>query len=412
MMGAYYAPHHVYIHFPYCLYKCHYCDFNSHAREAGEVPVGRYTDALIAEIRVRAKRCASSHASFASKVASDPAAAFFGPEIQSVFFGGGTPSLMSPGEVARVLKELSAHAPLAKDVEITLEANPGTLTPETLEGFLLAGVNRISIGLQSLADENLARFGRIHTAKQGMQAVRLAQDAGFKRVNADLIFGFPGQTLPHWQSDLKNAVDLGTGHLSCYALTAEEGTRFTKELRQGRWQETEGGVFADMLEFTHDFLSRTHPPYEISNFAKRGEECRHNLGYWRYHSYLGLGAGACSQFVMPATHETPTQIIRTTNHKAPDHYIGTVEQGTCFTREAIPSRTAMGEFMMMGLRLEKGVSKQEFEKVFGCSIETIFAPVIDRQVKEGGLNRTADRLFPTRQGVFLNNSLVVPYLGG
>lgn len=411
MMGAYYAPHHVYIHFPYCLYKCHYCDFNSHAREVGAVPARRYADALIAEICARAGHEGPSRESSQATVNPDPAVAFFGAPIRSVFFGGGTPSLMPPGEVARVLQQLAAHAPLAKDVEITLEANPGTLTPETLEGFRWAGVNRISIGLQSLADENLARFGRIHTAKQGMQAVRLAQNAGFKRVNADLIFGFPGQTLSQWRSDLERAVDLGTGHLSCYALTAEEGTRFTQELRQGRWQETESGLFADMLEFTHDFLFRTHPPYEISNFAKPGSECRHNLGYWRYHSYLGLGAGACSQFVMPASHETPAQVIRTTNHQAPDHYMRTVEQGECFTREAIPSRTAMGEFMMMGLRLEKGILKLEFERIFGSSIETIFAPVIDRQLQEGGLNRKADRLFPTRRGVFLNNGLVIPYLG-
>ena len=214
--------HHLYIHFPYCLYKCHYCDFNSYALEPSEIPYDAYTEALSLELAVR------------QQMNVDSGPYFFSPdtEIKTIFFGGGTPSLMPQIQIQKILAAVRKYFVISEEAEITLECNPGTLNPQTLAGFKESGINRISIGVQSFNDKYLARFGRIHTGKEAEQAISMALELGID-VSGDLIFGFPGQTLKEWQQDLTILSQYDLSHASCYALTAEPGTQYYQNIKQG-----------------------------------------------------------------------------------------------------------------------------------------------------------------------------------
>jgi oxygen-independent coproporphyrinogen-3 oxidase len=386
------TPAHLYIHFPYCLYKCRYCDFNSYAYERAEIPGTRYAAALVGEIRKR-------------RTISDEGGDGFlknGTELATLFFGGGTPSLMNPKDVTAVLEEIGRTHPAASDAEITLESNPGTVNTDAFRAFREAGINRVSIGVQSFHDKYLGRFGRIHTGDEALRAIDAARSAGFSRVSCDLIFGFPGQTLDEWRADLARAFSLGLKHVSCYALTAEAGTEFAAEVRRGAFVETDPDLFADMQELTYEMTAEVGlSAYEISNFAVPGEECRHNLAYWRSRSYVGLGAGGVSQFV------STERVVRQTNHKVPDHYIRTLaEGGEFYVAESVGRVDAMKEFVMMGLRLRDGISLSEFLARFGSCLEESCAGVIARHVAEGSLILEADRLRPTRTGFLRNNAVV------
>lgn len=391
----FFAPHHVYIHFPYCLYKCHYCDFNSFATERSDIPFSPYTDALLQEMTLR-KRLYEKTGTY-----------FFPPgtQIDTIFLGGGTPSLFSAEGISRVLTALSRYFHLASDVEITLEANPGTIDLPKLQEFRAAGVNRISLGVQSLEDKYLGAFGRIHTGTEALSALDAALLAGFERVNADLIFGFPRQTLKEWQTDVATILKLGLKHLSCYSLMAEPGTIFTRDVKAGKIQETHPEVFADMLEWTHECLSQAGlPSYEISNFAKVGEESRHNQAYWDFHSYLGLGAGACGQNVVL---ESDPSVCRTVNIKSPDLYQEKIKQGSDFFNvENVDSATAMKEFALMGLRAREGLSGENFRILFATDLVSIFGPAITEHIQKGNLFWCESHLKPTRRGLFLNNTVV------
>lgn len=394
------TPAHLYIHYPYCLYKCRYCDFNSYAYEAGEIPQTRYARTLISEIRRRREISERGGDGFLRD----------GAEIATVFFGGGTPSLMNPDDAELVLAEAAGTNYAAPDVEITLESNPGTVTREKFREFRRAGINRVSLGVQSFHDKYLGRFGRIHTGGEASNAIGAALSAGFERVSCDLMFGFPGQTLAEWRSDLERAFDFGLKHISCYALTAEEGTSYAAEIRKGEWRETDPDLFADMQELTYDMTAAAGlAAYEISNFAVPGEECRHNLAYWRTRPYVGLGAGAVSQFVSDAGGESSGSpfLVRQTDHKAPDHYMRTVKDGTdFFVSESVGRADAMKEFVMMGLRLRDGISLQDFEARFGSCLEKSCAGVIAKRVADGSLLREGGRLRPTRLGFLRNNAVV------
>lgn len=393
-------PGHIYIHFPYCLYKCHYCDFNSHAWEQGKIPHQEYVIALLTELNHRKNLFEAEGRHFYAA----------GTEIGTVFFGGGTPSLMRPGDVEKILTELQRFFVFTGDVEITIEANPGTVTQKKLDDFCSAGVNRLSLGVQSLHDAYLARFGRIHTADEAINAIKSALCSQITNISTDLIFGFPGQTLAEWKSDLHAVLEFRLNHLSCYALTAEPDTIYSRQLAQRNLSETKPDVFADMLETTYELTdNRGISAYEISNFARPGFACRHNLAYWKYESYLGLGAGACSNWV------DPLKVIRTINHKSPQIYIGrgkkffvpcAVQNNSLFHTETIELKTAMKEFMMMGLRLKTGVGGNGFRKKFGVSLEDVFEDQLKQAIALGLLVEENNCYCPTQQGFSLNNRLV------
>lgn len=407
---------HIYIHYPYCLYKCHYCDFNSHAYAKNDIPQNQYTQALLAELQRRRENFTESGTGFFAD----------GTKIKTIFFGGGTPSLMNPRDLEKILDALRAIFIFADDIEITLESNPGTVTLEKFRDFKSTGVTRVSLGVQSLHDQYLSKFGRIHTAREAHDAVEFAVAAGFQRVSTDLIYGFPNQTLNEWQKDLDEMLSWNLGHVSCYALTAEEGTEFAKSVKNQLVAETNSDLFADFQERTYACMAEAgRCAYEVSNFAIPGEESRHNLAYWNYESYLGLGAGACSQFVAPLTRPSDTlsprgegrvrgAVIRCTNHKAPEHYMRTVTSAKSFyTTEIIDQTTAMKEFVMMGLRLQNGVDQKRFQDLFQKSFSEVFAKAIAQNLENGRLvyekavaPTNGDPLRVTQNGFLMNHALV------
>lgn len=390
--GAFVTPAHLYIHYPYCLYKCRYCDFNSYAYERTRIPQSHYAGALVGEIRARRG---------ISDVGGD---GLFenGNELATIFFGGGTPSLMNPRDVASLLEEMGRSNSLAAGAEITLESNPGTVNTDVFRAFRAAGINRVSLGVQSFHDRYLGRFGRIHTGEEALHAIDAALAAGFSRVSCDLIFGFPGQTISEWREDLARALSLGLKHVSCYALTAEAGTEFAAEVRKGAFLETDPDLFADMQDLTYEMTATAGlDAYEISNFAVPGQECRHNLAYWRSRSYVGLGAGGVSQFVKA------DRVVRQTNHKAPDHYMRTLAEGREFHAvESVGRVDAMKEFVMMGLRLRDGISLEEFAGRFDVRLEASCSGVIAKRIADGSLILDNGFLRPTRTGFLRNNAVV------
>lgn len=421
--GLLYSPNHIYIHFPYCLYKCHYCDFNSHAYDEGQIPRDDYVKSLLRELDWRRDRLQKTGDSCFVD----------GVNIDTIFFGGGTPSLMNASDVEVILKKLSRHFVFSKNIEVTLEANPGTLTKTKLEDFARAGINRVSVGVQSLNPAYLERYGRIHTAEAAREVLRWLGGGAVPRASADLIYGFPGQALADWQSELKEITIFGLTHLSCYALTVEEGTKLARQVRDGEIEAPDSDLQAQMQEWTYEFLNDAgFEAYEISNFAKPGFESRHNLGYWHYHSYLGLGAGAVSQFVkinpcfgdaLPILSENNESskadaVIRQTNHKAPEHYLRTIlDRKNIFVPESIDSKTAMKEYLMMGLRLQEGISVSELERLFALSFWDVFGDVACHYVKRGWIKIKEGRVSHTPQGFFYNDAVLkalfaVPLHGG
>ena len=316
----------LYIHWPFCLKKCPYCDFNSHVR--GGVDVAQWQAALLADMRHEAELAG-------------------GEELESVFFGGGTPSLMPPTLVATLLAEAERLWSFASGIEITLEANPSSVEASKFRDLAAAGVNRVSFGLQALDDEALRFLGRLHDVQEGLAALQRAQEA-FTRVSFDLIYARPGQTPEQWAQELDRAIGFGTSHLSLYQLTIETGTRFATDVRQGAFEPLAEDPAADLFELTRE---RTEvaglPAYEVSNHARPGEESRHNLTYWRYQDYIGIGPGAHGRRGGMAT----------TRHKKPENFLEAVARnghGLAAERALVP-REQGAEALLMGLRLREGV---------------------------------------------------------
>src|SRR5581483_7234117 len=374
----------LYIHIPYCVAKCPYCGFNSHA--ATSWPEDRYTAAIIAEIRHRGTQTP-----------------FAGCPVKTIFFGGGTPSLFQPASIARILESVAATCGIADDTEITLEANPGTVAERALAGFRAAGVNRIRFGAQSFNPAILKYLGRIHTAEETRSAARAARQVGFARLNLDLIFAVPGQTLADVRRDLMEAVALEPDHVSAYNLTFEPGTAFFADLQRGRIRPLDEDLQAAMYALVRDELPQQgYPMYELSNFGPRGHEARHNLSYWRGASYLGIGAGAHSFAGEGAGGR------RWWNEKLPARYLtlvegrGEAEAGS----EVIDGRTAMGEFVFLNLRLRSGLDSARFRSRFGCDFDEVFGSVAARLtaggvlLREGGWIRLSERGLEVADSVF------------
>ncbi len=326
----------LYIHWPFCLAKCPYCDFNSHVRDA--VDHAAWQSALLAEMR-------HEHSITG------------GEALESIFFGGGTPSLMPPALVERLLVEAQALWGFADGIEITLEGNPSSVEAANYAALAAAGINRVSLGLQSLDDAALRFLGRLHDAEEGLKALEVAQKH-FERVSFDLIYALPGQSVQQWQAELSRALSFGTGHLSLYQLTIEPGTKFATMVRQHDFTPLDEDASADLFTLTRSMTAAAGlPAYEISNHARPGEESRHNLTYWRYHDYAGIGPGAHGR----------RSGMATVRHKKPENWLAAVaDKGNGLSEErALSASEQVSEALLMGLRLREGVDLGQLATRFG-----------------------------------------------
>ena len=334
----------LYLHIPFCHTRCHYCDFNTYA---GILPLREpYVRALLREIAL------------AGAMARDDDGAL--RRSRTIFFGGGTPSLLSVAQIERLLNACRAHFAVDSDAEITLEANPGTLSREQLVGLRAAGVNRLSMGAQSFDAQLLQTLGRIHTPEEITQAVQYAREAGFRSINVDFMFGLPGQTMRHWQETLEQAVALRPEHLSLYSLIIEEGTPFHSWVDEGRITPGDEDLCADMYEYADDFLRAAgYENYEISNWALPGHQCRHNLTYWHNLPYIGMGAGAYSSFGGR----------RFADVRDPQEYIRILKTGRIpedeEQTELVGRAQEMSETAFLALRTAQGLHLPTFEQRFG-----------------------------------------------
>ncbi len=364
----------LYIHWPFCLAKCPYCDFNSHVRE--RIPQARFRAALRSELAWEAAR--------------------LGPRrLTSVFFGGGTPSLMEPETVAALLEDASRLFVPADDIEITLEANPTSVEAAKLAGFREAGVNRISLGVQSLDPEALARLGRQHSAEQAIAALETARRI-FPRISFDLIYARPGQTLPAWRAELRRALGLAADHLSLYQLTIEPGTAYEAAFRRGEIVLPDSDAAAALYEATAEVAGEFGlAPYEVSNYAAPGAESRHNLAYWRYQDYAGIGPGAHGRITLGGA------LLATRRHRAPEPWAERVErQGHGTTHEdPVPPTDRAREMLLMGLRLAEGVDAVRFCARTGIALDdALDADILQRAIDEGYVTRTYRVLAATAEG--------------
>ena len=372
----------LYIHWPFCLAKCPYCDFNSHVRD--RVEHADWERALLADMRHEAELTG-------------------GEPLTSIFFGGGTPSLMPPVLVATLLQEAERLWGFADDIEITLEGNPSSVEAANYAALASAGINRASLGLQSLHDDTLRFLGRLHDASEGLAALEIAQKH-FGRVSFDLIYALPGQTPEAWQADLTRALGFGTGHLSLYQLTIEPGTKFATMVRQKRFAPLDDDLAGDLFGLTRD-LTAAHglPAYEISNHAKPGERSRHNLAYWRYDDYVGIGPGAHGR------RGGPHGARATVRHKKPENWLQSIARsGHGIAEErALGQREQASEAMLMGLRLTEGLDLAALSARFGLAQDELRdAAKLAFYEKQGLAWQRGSRIGVTGRGMPLLDALL------
>ena len=379
------TPRALYIHIPFCTNKCFYCDFNSYVAEGQ--PIDAYLDALEREME--------------RTVAELP------PErIETVFVGGGTPTVLTPAQMSRFLASVRRHFPIASDAEYTMEANPGTTDPEKLAAMREGGVNRISFGAQTFDNGLLKTIGRIHEADDVVRSVANAKAAGFERLSIDLMFGLPNQKLQHLQDSVTRALELDLSHYSLYSLKVEENTLFHRLYERGELPLPEEDEEVAMYRHLIDRLTGAgYGHYEISNFARLGQESRHNITYWRNEPYYGLGAGAHGYALG----------VRHMNVKGVQPFIdATKERLPRLESHPVTAEEAMEDFMMVGLRLLGGVRSSDFETQFGMGsrLEQRFGPAIARLVNRGLLEQTPPRdgYRLTPQGVMLGNEVFGAFL--
>lgn len=368
----------LYIHWPFCLSKCPYCDFNSHVRDA--VDVALWERALLADMAREAEIAG-------------------GETLTSIFFGGGTPSLMPPTLVERLLHEAQALWGFDPAIEITLEGNPSSIEAANYAALASAGINRVSLGVQALDDADLRFLGRLHSADEALAALAIAQDH-FARVSFDLIYARPGQRPAEWHAELARAIALGTTHLSLYQLTIEPGTRFATLVRTGAISPLDDDRAADLFDLTQALTASANlPAYEISNHARPGEESHHNLTYWRYRDYCGIGPGAHGR----------RGSLATVRHRKPENWLAAVDRqgdGLAETRK-LDSREQASEAMLMGLRLAEGVDLAELSRRFALAEGDMCDPVAAARYAEQGLLRVeGSRLAVTPAGMPVLDALL------
>ena len=343
----------VYVHWPFCQSKCPYCDFNSHVRHAskdagkgGGVDETRFLKAYIRELKYLATEMPDE-------------------KVRSIFFGGGTPSLMAPKTVETILGAISSHWAFEDDVEITLEANPTSVEAERFKGYAKAGVNRVSLGVQALNDPDLKALGRLHDVDEAMRALDIAE-ANFDRFSFDLIYARPHQTLNDWEQELSRALERGADHTSLYQLTIEPETPFWALHKAGKLQIPEPALADDFYQLTQAICENSgFGMYEISNHAKAGQECRHNLIYWQYGRYIGIGAGAHGRISVDGAH------LATSTERHPETWLQLVEQDGhgIIEREAIDHRGQADEMLLMGVRLSNGLNLERMKSMTGYSVD-------------------------------------------
>jgi oxygen-independent coproporphyrinogen-3 oxidase len=380
----------LYIHIPYCISKCPYCDFNSHV--VADIPEHRYTDAILNEL--------DSYGSSKDWQARP---------LQSIFFGGGTPSTFMPASIGKMLQRAAEFFPLDPNCEVTLEANPGTVDQENFAGYRDAGINRISVGVQSFQPRWLKFLGRAHSENDARTALKVVRRAGFDNFSFDLIYANPGQTLDDLEADLDAALEFQSPHLSAYNLTFEEGTPFHHEFRAGKIRslsEDEEIAMAELIEkrLRVGGLER----YEISNYARPGWHSRHNVNYWLGGDYLGLGAGAHSY---RRTRANDAMGNRWSNEKNPSRYMDQIAQlnHAVVQREAIDPARAAGEFMFLGLRLTEGISTESFRARFGQRPAEYFPPIAG-WLESHLLEEQDGFLRLTPKGLLVANSIFVEFM--
>ncbi|MCA0908823.1 radical SAM family heme chaperone HemW [Qipengyuania gaetbuli] len=369
----------LYIHWPFCLAKCPYCDFNSHVRERTDMAV--WEAALLSDMRREAGQAGSQE------------------RLASIFFGGGTPSLMPPALVGRLLEEAEHLWGFEDGIEITLEGNPSSVEAANFASLASVGVNRVSLGVQSLRDETLRFLGRLHGAQEALDALETAQ-SHFERVSIDLIYARPDQSMADWEKELAQALALGTDHLSLYQLTIEPTTRFATDVRRGVFTPLEDDPAADLFALTREMTAAAGlPAYEISNHARTGQESRHNLTYWRYQDYCGIGPGAHGR----------RGGVATTRHKKPENYLAAVEAQGDGIAEArtLTLREQASEALLMGLRLNEGVDLDDMSRRFGVVKEDLVDDAKLALYRDLGLAWSKDeRIGVTEAGMPLLDALL------
>lgn len=372
----------IYIHIPFCRSKCGYCDFASYVADSSVWDV--YIEKLISEIEFRSQFLSSEE-----------------KQVDTIFFGGGTPTLLGPDRLGIILKELQKRFQLDISSEITLEVNPETVQLKEWQEYYQRGWNRASIGVQSFDDRELKACGRIHDSAQAEKAIIEANAAGFNLVNLDLIYGLPEQTLSSFQKTLAKAITLPIDHLSVYGLQLEEGTSFYEMERKGTLPLPSTEEEEEMYDWLHSFLHKEKwERYEVSNFSRSGGQCRHNLKYWRYQPYLGFGAGA-SGFDGQGRLKNPDTI---------EGYFTQVdswlrEKRKPLNTEKLSDSQRQVEFCFMGLRTQEGISVERFQKLFGESLEIVYSEALNEAIAAGWISESRGYYSPTAEGFRFNNLL-------
>ncbi|WP_261384839.1 radical SAM family heme chaperone HemW [Vannielia litorea] len=367
----------LYIHWPFCAAKCPYCDFNSHV--SSKIDHSAWRDAYLREI---------------ARIGAETE----GRVLNSVYFGGGTPSLMEPDTVAAILAEIGLYWPKANDIEITLEANPSSVEARRFAGYAEAGVNRVSLGVQSLRDDDLRALGRLHDVAQAKTAITVAK-SHFNRVSFDLIYARQHQTFNAWREELGEALELSADHLSLYQLTIEPGTAFGDRYAVGKLRGLpDDDLGADMYELTQEMTSTVGlAAYEVSNHAEKGSESRHNLIYWRYGDYAGIGPGAHGRLTLGG------QKLATVASTMPSSWLAKQAEGSVESREVISGADQASEYLMMGLRVTDGISLERFEALGGMALDKT---KLRGLVNEGLIVVQGDRIRASQRGRMVLNAVI------
>ncbi len=375
----------IYVHIPFCVSKCNYCDFISYADMNSIVPL--YFNALRQEIQVKLAEVNVEEQYI----------------CRSIFFGGGTPSYVDSQYIRDVLKTIQSKISLSNDCEITIEANPGTITEDKLNSYLLSGVNRISVGLQAWQDRLLNYMGRAHDITQFIDNIEKIKKLGFNNINVDLIYGLPTQTFKEWQETLNEVARLGINHISCYSLKLEEGTNWYERYQKRELPEIDEDLEREMYRYAQELFAKQEIlQYEISNFAKVGWECKHNIVYWTLEEYLGFGAGAHSYINQ----------TRYSNIADLKEYVDRTEANSDIIAETIriSMQESIIEYIILGLRLNKGVSLNEFKRLFGLSLSELFYNQIERLTKQGLVYIDKHTIRLTRKGLDFANQAFIEFM--
>ena len=370
----------LYVHIPFCVRKCLYCDFLSFSVGKKRQEIENYVNLLKQELRARAEACRDY-------------------TVKTVFFGGGTPSLLGPEQMQGLMDEVRRCYALSQDAEITMEMNPGTASADSIRGYRAAGINRLSIGLQSASDEELRRIGRIHTYDQFLHTYEAAREAGFDNINVDLMAALPGQDTASYRETLRRVTALSPEHISAYSLILEEGTWLCEHRKDYVFptEDEERGMYL----LTQQYLAEYgYHRYEISNYAREGRECRHNKVYWQRGNYLGVGLGAASM----------VENVRWSNPAEKEAYRACAGRSGFPEGQALTEQEQMEEFMFLGLRLTEGVREETFSEQFGKTIRDVYGEVIDRFAGQGLLLQKDGRVYLTPKGVDVSNYVMADFL--